>query len=183
MKKKKTSAVSVSKQAVESRILIIRGQNIILDRDLAELYGVATKVFNQAIKRNRDRFPKDFMFQLTADEKEEVVTNCDHLKSLKFSPTLPYAFTEHGTLMAANILNSEWAVRMSIYVIRAFVRLREVFNLNQILQGRLAEIERILLDHDGALRELYEKIKPLLAPPKTDAVGFDLTGPRIGKIG
>ena len=114
-----------SKPAVESRILIIRSQNVLLDRDLAELYGVSTKAFNQAAKRNQDRFPKDFMFQLTAQEKEEVVTNCDHLRSLSFSPNLPFAFTEHGALMAANLLNSARAVRMSIYVIRAFIRLRK----------------------------------------------------------
>ena len=181
---KKASKPVVSKQTVESRILVIRGQNVILDRDLAELYGVTTKVFNQAVKRNQDRFPKDFMFQLTANEKEEVVTNCDHLRSLKFSPNLPFAFTEHGALMAANILSSERAVRMSVYVIRAFIRLRDIFNLNQILQGRLAEIERILIDHDAALRDLYEKIKPLLVPPaKVDAIGFDIASPRTGKIG
>jgi len=182
--KKETSRLTVSKQSVEERILIIRSHNVILDRDLAELYGVPTKVFNQAVKRNKDRFPKDFMFQLTPAEKEEVVTICDRLKILRFSRTLPYAFTEHGALMAANVLSSERAVKMSIYVIRTFVRLREVFNLNQILQGRLTEIERILLDHDGALRDLYEKIKPLLAPPKrTDAIGFEVTSPRIGKVG
>ena len=181
---KKNSQILVSKETLESRILILRGQNVILDRDLAELYGVATKAFNQAVKRNRDRFPKDFMFQLTSDEKEEVVTICDHLKSLKFSLTLPYAFTEHGALMAANILSSERAVRMSVYVIRAFIRLRDVFNLNQILQGRLAEIERILMGHDTALRDLYKKIKPLLAPAtKVDAIGFEVVSPRPGKIG
>jgi hypothetical protein len=178
------SKSAVLKRTVENRILIIRGQNVILDRDLAELYGVATKVFNQAVKRNKDRFPKDFMFQLTAIEKEEVVTNCDHLKGLRFSPNLPLVFTEHGAIMAANILNSERAARMSIYVIRAFIKLREVFNLNQILQGRLTEIERILLDHDTALRDLYEKIKSLLVPPrKIDAIGFEIHSPRPGKIG
>ena len=173
-----------SKQTIESRILIIRGQNVLLDRDLAELYGVPTKVFNQAIKRNKERFPKDFMFQLTVIEKEEVVTNCDHLKRLRFSPNLPIAFTEHGALMAANIINGERAVRMSVYVIRAFISLREVFNLNQILQERLTEIERILLNHDEALRDLYEKIKLLLLPPKTiDAIGFEVHSPRPGKVG
>ncbi len=174
---------SKSNANAESRILLIRGQNVLLDRDLAELYGVSTKAFNQAVKRNQDRFPKDFIFQLTAKEKEEVVTNCDHLKNLGFSPNLPFAFTEHGALMAANLLNSPKAVRMSVYVIRAFIRLRDVFNLNQILEGRLAEIERVLFAHDGALHDLYEKIKSLLAPPKmTDAIGFE-TGFRQGKIG
>ena len=87
-------------ERIEKAILVLRGQKIMLDSDLAELYGVATKVLNQAVKRNRDRFPEDFMFQLTAEEKDEVVTNCDHLKRLKFSPVLPFAFTEHGAIMA-----------------------------------------------------------------------------------
>lgn len=181
---RKASKTLTSKQTIGGRILIIRGQNVLLDRDLAELYGVSTKVFNQAMKRNKERFPKDFMFQLTPVEKEEVVTNCDHLKSLRFSPNLPFAFNEHGALMAANVIHGERAVRMSVYVIRAFVSLREVFNLNQILQGRLTEIERILLDHDTALRDLYEKIKLLLVPPrKVDAIGFEVYSPRPGKIG
>ena len=94
-----------------------------------------------------------------------MVTICDHLAALKFSPVLPYAFTEHGALMAATILNSPKAVQMSVYVIRAFVRMREVFTVNQILGKRLAEIEKILLGHDAALRDLYQKIRPLLLPP------------------
>jgi hypothetical protein len=91
---------------VERSILLVRGMKVMLDCDLARLYGTTTKVFNQAVKRNSDRFPSDFMFQLTVKEKEEVVTNCDHLLRLKFSPTLPYAFTEHGAIMAANVLNT-----------------------------------------------------------------------------
>ena len=181
--KKKTSKIVVPVETIQNRILFIRGQKVILDSDLAALYKVSTKRLNEQIKRNRERFRGDFVFQLTPQEKNEVVANCDHLQHLKFSHVLPNAFTEYGTLMAANVLNSQQAVKMSVYIIRAFVRLREVFNLNQILQGRLAEIERILPDHDGALRDLYKKIKPLLTPLKTDAVGFELTGPRVGKIG
>ncbi len=91
----------VSMSAVEEKILLIRGQKVMLDADLAKLYGDSTKVSNQAVKRNRDRFPKDFVFQLTAGEKLEVVTICDHLSKIKYSPVLPYAFTEHGAIMAA----------------------------------------------------------------------------------
>ena len=93
-------------ESIETRILTIRGQRVMLDADLAELYGVETKVLNQAVKRNAQRFPDDFMFQLTDSEKAEVVTNCDHLKRLKFSPVLPNAFTEHGAIMAATVLSS-----------------------------------------------------------------------------
>ncbi len=184
MPKKSTKSKS-STQTVENRILIIRGQNVILDRDLAGLYGVTTKAFNQAVKRNEDRFPKDFMFQLTSEESKLLRSQFVTLEKGrgKYSKYLPYVFTEHGALMAANVLNSKKAVRMSVYVIRAFISLRETFNLNQILQGRLSEIERILLSHDEALRDIYEKIKPLLEPPFTDAIGFELVTARRGKIG
>jgi len=108
---------------VERCILGIRGEKVILDADLAALYGVSTKALNQAVRRNSARFPEDFAFLLTPVEKAEVVTNCDHLRRLKFSPVSPRAFTEHGALMAANILNSPRAVAMSVYVIRAFVEM------------------------------------------------------------
>ena len=97
----------ITVERIESKILLIRGQKVMLDSDLAALYGVPTKVFNQAVKRNRKRFPPDFLFRLTRKEKEKVVTNCDHLRKLKFSPTLPSAFTEHGAVMAANVLNGK----------------------------------------------------------------------------
>lgn len=181
---KKSSKNIIPIETIRDRILLIRGQKVMLDSDLAALYKVPTKRLNEQVKRNRERFPADFMFQLTTEEKAEVVANCDHLKNLRFSPNLPLAFTEHGALMAANILNSDRAVRMSVYVIRAFVKLRDVFSLNQILAGRLAQIEKILLNHDVALRDLYEKIKPLLVPPKpVDAIGFQVGMPRPGKIG
>ena len=92
-------------QSIEPLILTLRGQRVILDSDLAEIYGVQTKVLNQAVKRNSERFPDDFMFRLSEEEKIEVVTNCDHLQKLKFSPQLPYAFTEHGAIMASMVLN------------------------------------------------------------------------------
>lgn len=106
-----TSSLSIPAERVERRILLIRGQRVMLDADLAELYGVPTKVLNQAVKRNSDRFPPDFMFRLTRREKDHVVTNCDHLRKLKFSPALPCAFTEHGALMLASVLNSRRADR------------------------------------------------------------------------
>ncbi len=98
---------------IEQRILLIRSQRVMLDSDLAHLYGVATRRLNEQVKRNRARFPVDFMFRLRATEKAEVVANCDHLSPLRYSPTLPYAFTEHGALMLASVLNSPTAVRAS----------------------------------------------------------------------
>jgi len=110
--------LAVSMQRIGSFILVIREQKVILDADLAELYGVSTKVFNQAVRRNHDRFPEDFMFRLTAEEKGEVVTNCDHLSKLKYSSTLPYAFTEHGAIMAANVLNAPRAITIHPRIIK-----------------------------------------------------------------
>ncbi|HEY5233850.1 MAG TPA: ORF6N domain-containing protein [Verrucomicrobiae bacterium] len=136
-----------------------------LDADLADLYDTSTKVLNQAIKRNIGRFPKDFLFRLTEKEKTKVVTNCDHLARLRFSPKLPFAFTEHGAIMAATILNSSEAVAMSVFVVRAFLQMREQLAANTAILKRLAEIDRTLLERDSALRAIWTKLQPLLAPP------------------
>ena len=113
-----------------------------LDADLAALYGIPTKALKQAVKRNFDRFPPDFMFELTEKEKTEVVTNCDHLAKLKFSPYLPYAFTEHGALMLANVLNSPKAVQVSVQIVRTFIRLREILATHKDLARKLEEMEK-----------------------------------------
>ena len=107
--------ITLAPATVDPRILRVRGIQVLVDADLAEIYGVSTKALNQAVKRNAERFPEDFRFQLTAAEREEVVTNCDHLTRLKFSPVLPWAFTEHGSIMAASVLNSQRAVEMSVF--------------------------------------------------------------------
>ena len=135
-----------------------------LDTDLANLYGTTSKALNQAVKRSRGRFPEDFIFQLTAAEKQEVVTICDHLARLKFSPTLPYAFMEHGAVMVASILNTKRAVDVSIYVVRAFVKLRGILASHKALAGKLAELEQRVGEHDGALRTLVAAIKQLMLP-------------------
>ncbi len=108
------------------KILLIRGKRVMLDRDIAELYGVPTKRLNEQVKRNAKRFPGNFMFRLKRKEKNEVVANCDHLKALTFSHNLPLAFTEHGVLMLANVLQSDRAIEMSVKIIDLFVKLREV---------------------------------------------------------
>lgn len=146
-----------------------------VDADLAAVYGVPTKALNQAVARNRDRFPADFVFRLTPKEKTEVVTNCDHLTQLKFSPVLPHAFTEHGAIMAATVLNSPPAVAMSIYVVRAFIQMREHLASNAAIFKRLAEIDKTLLQHDASLRDIYHKLLPLLQPspePLKRRIGF-----------
>ena len=173
-------------EAISSRIVFIRRQKVMIDADLADLYGVPTKALNQAVKRNAARFPEDFMFQLTAGEKVEVVTNCDHLAKLKFSKSLPYAFTEHGAIQAANVLASPQAGEMSVYVVRAFVRLREVLASNQELALRLNALEQsteaLAIKHDllahntrVQLKQLFNTIRDLMTPPEAPpkrSIGF-----------
>ncbi len=159
-------------EIIERKIFMIRGHKIMLDTDLAELYGVPTKALNQAVKRNKDRFPQDFMFQLSEQEKAEVVTVCDHLRKLKFSPTLPYAFTEHGSIMLAAVLNSPIAVQASIHVVRAFVRLREMLASNAELARKLAVMEK---KYDHQFKVVFDAIRGLMAPPevKKRKIGFN----------
>jgi hypothetical protein len=169
---------------LEPLIFAIRGRRVVLDADLARLYGTTTKRFNEAFKRNRRRFPDDFAFQLTRPEFEKVrarlaTTIAQPADSITHnwsqfatSSSLhrgevyrPWVFTEHGALMAANILRSERAVQMSVFVVRAFIRLREHVAANTAVMARLAEIDKTLLQHDAALRDLYRKLLPLLQPP------------------
>ena len=158
-------------EVIEGKILLIRGQKVMVDADLAELYGVPTKVLNQAVKRNKKRFPIDFMFQLTQEEKYKVVTNCDHLKKLKFSPNLPYAFTEHGAIMLATILSSPIAVQASIQVVRAFVKLREMLTAHKDLARKLDKMEK---KYDSQFKVVFDAIRQLMAPsePKSRKIGF-----------
>ena len=145
-------------------IRVIREARVILDTDLAKLYGVETRALNQALKRNQQRFPEDFAFELTRDEILGISQTVTSLRNLKFSKQVR-VFTEHGALMAANILNSPRAVTMSVYVIRAFVKTREDHAANAFILKRLAEIDKSLLLHDTALRDIYQKLRPLLEPP------------------
>lgn len=206
MPSRKTALIHDS---LEPLILVIRNQRVILDADLARLYGVTTKAFNQAVKRNADRFPEDFAFQLTIQEaaqlraqaatssmelidtqredknRSQIATSSNRSQFVTGSqkhrdPRLrPWAFTEHGAVMAANILHSERAIHMSVFVVRVFVRLREHVAANQAILKRLAEIDRTLLEHDTGLLDLYEKLLPLLQPlpdPPKRRIGFHSKG-------
>lgn len=175
----KKDSIEIAPPDVGSLILELRGRRVILDVDLANIYGVATKVFNQAVKRNSRRFPNDFVFRLTPDEvadlnRSQFVTGSQKHRDPRFRP---WAFTEHGALMAANILNSPRAAAMSVYVIRAFIRIREQLAANSAILRRLAEIEKTLVVHDVTLREILQKLRPLLesppAPPKPE-IGFHI---------
>ena len=159
----------------------VRNRRVMLDSDLARLYGVPTKVFNQAIQRNLGRFPADFAFQFTRQEfenlKSQIVTS-------SFDPAhggrrkLPWSFTEHGAIMAATILRSPRAIAMSVYVVRAFVQMKEALLANATLLKRLAEVDKKLVTHDVILRDVYEKLRPLLAPPSAPPrkeLGFHTT--------
>jgi len=178
------SGTGANRDSLEPLILVVRGQRVMLDAALARLYGVATMRFNEAFKRNMHRFPSDFAFQVNAGEYSSLISQNAISSSQAVdssvsneSPahrgkrphggrrTLPWVFTEHGALMAANVVRSERAVRMSIYVIRAFVRLRERAASNTAVLQRLAEIDTTLLEHDAALRDVYRKLLPLLQPP------------------
>jgi phage regulator Rha-like protein len=173
---KSQSALAVS---VESRILLVRNHKVLLDTDLAELYGVPVKQLNQQIKRNKERFPADFVFQLTPSEhatlRSQIVTSKPARGGRRY---LPYAFTEHGAIMAATVLNSERAVEMSVFVVRAFVRLREVLSTNQQLAGKIDELEQRLDTHDASIQELIEAIRELMAPDPASGrrIGFELPG-------
>lgn len=165
----------LSVEVIATKILSIRGKRVMLDRDLAYLYGVSTKALNQAVKRNIDRFPEDFMFKLTQDEKGEVVTNCDHLKVLKFSPQLPYVFTEQGVAMLSSVLNSKRAIKVNIQIMRAFVKLKELLLTHKELAIKIEALERKYASHDEKIKAIFNVIKQLLEPPKVEQkrrIGF-----------
>jgi len=170
--------------SIESAIYLLRGQRVMLDSDLAAIYGVSTRQLNQQLKRNRSRFPDDFAFQLSTEEfrnlKSQIATSSLMSQSVTSSGhggrrKLPWAFTEHGALMLASVLNSEVAVQASVRVVRAFVKLREMIAANAQLAAKLEELERRLDSHDKAIVDLFAALKRLLeppAPPKKREIGF-----------
>lgn len=156
---------ALTPQVMAGRILAVRGQRVLLDSDLAQLYGVETRNLNQAVKRNLKRFPADFMFSLSPSE-------FDTLRSQTVTSKrggrrhLPAVFTEHGAIMAASVLNSDRAVEMSVYVVRAFVQSRELLHSHKALEGKLAELEGRVTKNDNSLTELIDAIRALMAQPK-----------------
>ncbi|MCG6534155.1 MAG: ORF6N domain-containing protein [Syntrophales bacterium LBB04] len=178
-------------EGISERILTVRGKKVILASDLAEMYGVATKALNQAVKRNAAKFPADFAFQLTREEakvasrlRSQFVT----LKRGQHLKYLPHVFTEHGAIMAATVLNSPEAVQMSVFVVRAFIKMREALISRSELERRLLQIENVLLAYDESIRELYDQIRPLLLPaptPPKKRIGFEVkeSAGRYGKEG
>jgi hypothetical protein len=155
----------ITKQSIENKILLVRGKKIILDSDLALLYRVDVKRLNEQVKRNKQRFPADFLFRLTPEESEilrsHFATSSGRHGGRRYAPL---AFTEHGAIMAATVLNSSRAVEMSVFVVRAFVRLRELLNRNRELSARFTELETRLDAHDESIRQIITAIKELMAP-------------------
>lgn len=152
----------ISTELITSKIFVVRGKKVMLDRDLAQLYEVTTKRLNEQVKRNMKRFPEDFMLQLTSGEKAELVAICDRFNSMKHSTVLPYAFTEQGIAMLSGVLNSDRAIMVNIQIMRAFTQLRRMLLTNRDLRRKIEEIER---KYDKQFLVVFEAIKKLLASP------------------
>jgi phage regulator Rha-like protein len=182
--------VLVLTRRVETKILVMRGRKVILDSDLAELYGVAVKRLNEQVKRNADRFPSDFMFQVSArDLRSQFATSNAKAKSSGRPQSSarggrryrPYAFTEHGAIMVATVLNSKRAVEMSIFVVRAFVRMREALATNQKIVAKLKELETRVGNHDADIQEIVDVIREMMKPPAAPGrkIGFELPAANV----
>lgn len=162
-------------ERIEKAILLIRGQKVMLDEDLAAVYGVTTKRLNEQVRRNKDRFPEDFMFQLTKAEhdalRSQIATSKVGRGGRRYRP---YAFTEHGAVMLASVLNTSIAVQASIHVVRAFIRLREMLAGNAELARKLDQLERKYAQHDVQIQAIFDAIRKLMAPPKQkrEPIGF-----------
>jgi hypothetical protein len=182
--------VTVLTRRVESKIILMRDCKVILDTDLAELYGVPVKRLNEQVKRNANRFPADFVFRTTErDLRSQFATskrgNESGIKTGSMTRGgrryLPFAFTEHGAIMAATVLNSKRAVEMSIFVVRAFVRMREVLATNQKIFAKLRELERKVGNHDAQIQEIVGAIQEMMTPPAPPGrkIGFDLPAANV----
>ncbi len=154
-------------EIITEKIFEIHGQKVMIDADLAYLYGVTTKVLNQAVKRNRGRFPADFMFQLTKEERNELVTNCDRLTNLKHSTTMPYVFTEGGVAMLSSVLNSEKAIQINLQIIRAFIRLRHMLSEHDALRLAIEGLERRVSRNKRDIQLAIKVLQQVFSPPKT----------------
>ena len=173
-------SILIPTEQIEQKILLIRGQKVMLDSELARLYGVDTRTLNQAVRRNRDRFPGDFMFQLTSEEVQSLRSQFVILKLGRggHSKYVPYAFTEQGVAMLSSVLRSKRAARVNIAIMRAFVKLREMVSAHKELAGKLAELERRVASHDGHITSLFDAIRQLMKPQtsKPRRIGFHARG-------
>lgn len=164
----------IAARDIEQRIFLIRGHKVMIDRDLAELYQVPTKALNQAVKRNRDRFPDGFMFHLTRQETRELVTNCDRFASLKHASGYPSVFTEYGVAMLSSVLRSKRAVQINVQIIQTFIRLRQWALTHKDLAQKIAQLESRIRSHDKHIRTIFEALRELINPPEPPrkSIGF-----------
>jgi phage regulator Rha-like protein len=170
---KSTTSLAIAEERIIDKIYLIRGKKVMLDRDLAELYGVETRRLKEQVNRNLERFPSHFMFELTKEENENLRSQNATLKQGAFSKYLPYAFTEHGVLMLSNVLKSGRAIEMSIKIIDVFVKLREMLSTHKDILLKLEQLERKVTGHDGDIQLIFTALKKLLSPPQEPR-------PRIG---
>ncbi|MBU2444282.1 MAG: ORF6N domain-containing protein [Bacteroidetes bacterium] len=161
----------IPSEVIEQRIFLIRGEKVMIDRDLAELYEVQTKVLNQSVKRNIDRFPDRFMFKLSKQERDELVTLCDRFRTLKHSTSFPFAFTELGVAMLSSVLKSKRAIQVNIQIMKTFVYLRRMFTENKELSLRLEELEK---KYDKQFKIVFDILNQLFSPeaPPKRSMGF-----------
>jgi len=168
----------IPEEAIMSKIILIREQNVMISNDLAELYGVTTKRLNEQVKRNSKRFPQHFMFQLTDQEKDKVVANCDHLQNIKYSPYLPFVFTEHGTVMLANVLNSDRAILVAIRIVEIYIKMRESILTNKDILLKMELLEKRLGSQDEKILLVFkylEKFVDIREKPRKQ-IGFKPNG-------
>ncbi|MHB8906878.1 MAG: ORF6N domain-containing protein [Melioribacteraceae bacterium] len=161
----------IPSEIIEQRIFLVRGEKVMIDRHLAELYDVDTRTLNQAVKRNKERFPEGFMFQLSKEERGEVITICDNLSSLRFARTFPFAFTELGVAMLSSVLKSKRAIQVNIQIMKTFVHLRRMSSENKELSLRLEELEK---KYDRQFKIVFDILNQLLTPndPPKHRMGF-----------
>jgi phage regulator Rha-like protein len=163
---KSTKTIAIAEEAIISKIYMIRGQKVMIDRDLAELYGVETKRLKEQVNRNIERFPSHFMFELTKEENENLRSQNATLEQGAYSKYLSYAFTEHGVLMLSNVLKSGRAIEMSIKIIDVFVKLREMLSTHKDILLKLEQLERKVTGHDEDIQLIFKYLKQLLTPPE-----------------
>ena len=178
-RKKRSMTQLISQEAITNKILLLRGKKAMLDRDLAKLYGVTTGNLNKAVKRNIERFPEDFMFQLTRDEEKTLSFQFGSLKRGQHPKYLPHVFTEQGVAMLSSVLRSKRAIQVNIAIMRVFVRIKEMISTHKELAHKLSELERKIEKHDEEICSIFEAIRQLMASPpekKRRIIGFQSQG-------
>ncbi len=172
------SLVKIPDELIINKIIVLRNKKVMLDRDLAELYGVTTKRLNEQVKRNLKRFPDDFMFRITKEEKEKIILHFEHLSILKFSSVLPYVFTEHGAVMLASILNSDKAIKVNIQIVRVFIQIRQMQADNTEMRLEIEKIKKKLDSHGKNIELVFQYLDELLEkkenPKSRTRIGYAL---------